>query len=394
MAQTHGSYDPKFQGVRDKFRDLLESGVELGASLTVTLDGEDVVNLWGGYADPARSRPWNEDTIVNVFSTTKTICALAVLLLINEGELSPYDKVSKYWPEFAANGKENVEVRHLLSHSSGVAAFEDPITLQEMCDSYELVIARLEKQPARWEPGTASGYHAWTYGYLLGELVRRKTGLSLTDFVAQRIAGPLGADLQIGAKEQDWPRVAELVPPPAPPAHIMPEPETSPDSLKHKMLYPFPDPSFANTVPWKKAEIAAANGHSNSKALATIWSRALTTSDESKRLLSQETIDLIYKEQTYGPDLCMGFPIRYGIGMGLRGNGDTPVDSWLPEGRICFWGGWGGSMLLNDLDRRVTIAYAMNKMSPGAAGNEAIYAYVAEIYKALEVPIPTANGNI
>ncbi|KAK1545571.1 beta-lactamase [Colletotrichum paranaense] len=393
MAETHGTCEAKFQGVRDKFSELLGSGVELGACLTVTIDGEDVVNLWGGYADANRTRPWKEDTIVNVFSTTKTICALAGLILINEGEISPYDKVSKYWPEFAANGKENVEVRHLLSHSSGVAAFEDPITLQEMSDSYEEVISRLEKQPARWEPGTKSGYHAWTYGYLIGELVRRKTGLTLTEFVSQRIAGPLGADMQIGAKEKDWPRVAELIPPPAPPAHIMPEQDEDPDSLKHKMLHPFPDPSFANTGPWKKAEIAAANGHGNSKALATIWSRYLTIGDESKRLLSQKTIDLIYNEQTYGPDLCMGFPVRYGIGMGLRGNGNTPVDSWFPEGKICFWGGWGGSMLINDLDRRITIAYAMNKMSLGSAGNEAVYAYVAEIYKALGVPVGTPNAQ-
>ncbi|KXH67076.1 beta-lactamase [Colletotrichum salicis] len=302
-----------FEGVRNKVSELLGSGVELGACLTVTIDGEDVVNLWGGYADANRTRPWKEDTIVNVFSTTKTICALAGLILINEGEVLPYDKVSKYWPEFAANGKENFEVRHLLSHSSGVVACENPITLQEMCDPYEEVISRLEKQPARWEPGIKSGYHAWTYGYLIGELMRRKTGLTLTD---------------------------------------------------------------------------------NSKALATIWSKYLTISDESKRILSQDTIDPIYKEQTYGPDLCIGFPVRYGIGMGLKGNGNTPVDSWLPEGKICFWGGWGGSMLINDLDRRITIAYAMNKMSLGSAGNEAVYAYVAEIYKALGVPVGTTNGKI
>ncbi|KAK1948671.1 beta-lactamase [Colletotrichum sublineola] len=393
MAQAHGNCDPKFQRVGEKFKQLLESGQELGASLTVNIDGEEVINMWGGYADAKRTRPWNEDTIVNVFSTTKTISALAVLLLINDGELSPYDKVSKHWPEFAVNGKENVQVRHLLSHTSGLAVFEDPITMEELCD-YDAAVSRLEKQAPRWEPGTASGYHAWTYGYPIGELVRRKTGLTLREFVAQKIAGPLDADFQIGAKEEDWPRVAELVPPPLPPADFVMPSNMDPDSLPAKMLCPRPDASFANTESWRRAEIGAANGHSNSQAIAKIWSKALTVGDESQRLLSKDTIDLIFTEQSYSPDLCLGAPIRFGTGLGIRGNGDTIIDYWIPEGRLCFWGGWGGSMVINDVDRHITIAYAMNKMDAGSAGNDAVRSYVAEIYEALGVPIPASNRSI
>ncbi|KAK2050312.1 beta-lactamase [Colletotrichum somersetense] len=392
MAQAHGKCDPKFQGVYKKFRELLESGQELGASLTVNIDGEEVVNIWGGYADAKRTRPWNQDTIVNVFSTTKTISALAVLLLINDGKLSPYDKVSRYWPEFAGNGKEKIEVRHLISHTSGIAVFEDPITMEELCD-FKSTVSRLEKQAPRWEPGTASGYHTWTYGYLVGELVRRVTGLALRDFVAQKIAAPLNADFQIGAKEEDWPRVAELVPPPRPLSDFIALPKMDPDSLPAKMLHPVPDASFANTEPWRRAEIGAANGHSNSQAIARIWSRALTVGDESQRLLSKDTIDLIFTEQSYGLDLCFGIPIRFGIGLGIRGNGDAFIDSWIPEGRLCFWGGWGGSMVINDVDRHITIAYAMNKMDAGAAGNNAVRSYVAEIYKALGVHTPSTNGK-
>ncbi|KAK1977219.1 beta-lactamase [Colletotrichum cereale] len=392
MTQAHGRCDSKFQGVGEKFQKLLESGQELGASLTVNIDGEEVINIWGGYADAKRSRLWNEDTIVNVFSTTKTISALAVLLLIDDGQLSPYDKVSKYWPEFAVNGKENVEVRHLLSHTSGLAVFEDPITLEEMCD-FDATVSRLEKQAPRWEPGTASGYHTWTYGYLIGELVRRKTGLALREFVAQKVAGPLNADFQIGAKEEDWPRVAELVPPPLPVSGFIAPTKMDPDSLAAKVLQPTPDASFANTEPWRRADIGAANGHSNSQAIAKIWSRALTIGDERQRLLSKDAIDLIFTEQSYGPDLCFDAPIRFGTGLGIRGNGDTVMDSWIPEGRLCFWGGWGGSMVINDVDRHITIAYAMNKMDAGAAGNDAVRSYVAEIYKVLGVPISTANGK-
>ncbi|KAL1846983.1 hypothetical protein Daus18300_014087 [Diaporthe australafricana] len=383
MAQIHGTYDPKFEGVFAKLQQFLESGQEVGASLTVNIDGKDVVNLWGGYASEERNRPWNEDTIVNVYSTTKTISALAVLLLINDGQLSPYDKVSKYWPEFAVNGKQDIEVRHLLSHTSGLGVFEEPTTLDELCDT-ELMVSRLETQAPQWEPGTASGYHCWTYGTLLGELVRRRTGLSLREFVSQRISGPLGADFQIGAAEHDWDRIAELIPPP--PFNMADMPKLEPDSLMVKMMNPMADATFAHTPQWRKAEIGAVNGHTNSQGLARIWSNAVTISDESKRLLSKDTIDLIFKEQSYGTDLCLGQPVRFGIGLGIRGNGDTLVDSWLPEGRLCFWGGWGGSLVINDLDRHITIGYTMNKMENGTAGNNSVKAYVAEIYKALGVP--------
>lgn len=394
MAQTHGTYDPKFQAVYEKFKEFIESGQEVGASLTVNIDGKDVVNLWGGFASGERDRPWNEDTIVNVYSTTKTVSALAVLLLINEGQLSPYDKVSKHWPEFAANGKQDVEIRHLLSHTSGLAVIEAPMTIDELCD-VSLVTPRLAAQAPLWEPGTASGYHSWTYGFLLGEVVRRRTGLSLTEFVAQRIAAPLAADFQIGAAEKDWPRIAELIPPP--PAAVAEMAQIDPESMMARMLYPVADPSYANTPTWRGAEIGAGNGHTNSQALARIWSKALTISDESKRVLSNDTIDLIFKEQSYGPDLCIGIPIRFGIGMGIRGNGDAIIDSWIPEGRVCFWGGWGGSMVINDVDRHMTIGYAMNKMEMGTAGNTSVKVYVDEIYKALGITLPSqeaAGGHL
>ncbi|OLN85067.1 Beta-lactamase domain-containing protein 2-like protein 3 [Colletotrichum chlorophyti] len=389
MANIHGTYDPKFQGVFEKFRQFIESGQEVGASLTVKIDGEDAINIWGGYASPDHTRPWNEDTIVNVFSSTKTLSALAVLLLINDGQLSAYDKVSKYWPEFAANGKQDIEVRHLLAHTSGIAVFEDDTTPEDLCNT-GLIVSRLEKQAPRWEPGTASGYHSWTYGYLLGEVVRRRTGLSLKEFISQKVAVPLGADIQIGAHEKDWDRIAQLIlPPPFNPDDL---PKSDPDSLTVKMIYPIPDEAFLHSAKWRNAEIGSGNAHTNSQALAQVWSGALTISDDSKRLLSKETIDLIFKEQSYGVDLCIGLPVRVGIGMGLRGNGDALIDAWVPKGNVCFWGGWGGSMVINDLDHRITIAYAMNKLESGSTGNASVKAYVAEIYKALGVPVGTGEA--
>ncbi|OLN89246.1 Beta-lactamase domain-containing protein 2-like protein 2 [Colletotrichum chlorophyti] len=391
MAPPHGTYDSMFQGVYDSFQQLLESGQELGASLTVNIDGRDVVDLWGGYADTARNRPWNENTIVNVWSTTKTISALAVLLLIEEGQLSPNDEISRYWPEFAVNGKKDIQVRHLLSHNSGIAIFEEPLAFKDLCDR-QFIVSKLEKQLIQWQPGTASGYHCWTYGYLIGELVRRKTGLSLTDFVSRKIAGPLHADFQIGAKEEDWARIAEMVPPQI---RLASDSKFETNPLQAGIFNPFPNVDFTNTSLWRRAEIGSGNGHTNSKALARIWSRAITITDNRQRLLSKKTIDLIFEEQSYGPDLCLGFPVRFGIGMGIRGNGNTPVDSWLPEGRICYWGGWGGSMVVNDVDRHITIAYTMNKMENTSTGNKAFRRYAKEIYRALGVSVscaPTVNS--
>ncbi|KAK8078496.1 hypothetical protein PG996_004666 [Apiospora saccharicola] len=222
MAQVQGTCAPRFDKVRTLFQSHLDSGLEIGASLTVNLAGETVLDLYGGHSDAARTVPWVRDTLVPVASSTKTVTALAVLLLVDEGTIaSVNDKVSQYWPEFAANGKQDVEIRHLLGHTSGVAGWEGPITMAEICDPDSNATARLAAQAPWWEPGTAGGYHAWNYGHLLGEVVRRVTGgTRLKEFVAQRIAGPLGADFQIGLREEDEGRVSEFIaPPPPPPAN-------------------------------------------------------------------------------------------------------------------------------------------------------------------------------
>src|SRR5215218_9221253 len=212
MAEVHGSCDDRFSGVREALARNLEAD-ELGASIAVDLDGETVVDLWGGYRDAEHTTPWAEDTIVNVWSTTKTVLNLAALMLVDRGVLDPFSPVAKYWPEFAANGKENIEVRHLMSHTSGVSGWEQPFVAEDMYD-WNTSTSRLAAQAPWWEPGTASGYHANNQGHLVGEVIRRITGKHLKQFVAEEIAGPLGADFQIGAVEADWGRIAPVVPPP------------------------------------------------------------------------------------------------------------------------------------------------------------------------------------
>ena len=210
-----GTCSARFEPLRELFAAKLASGEELGASVAVHIDGEMVVDLWGGWADEARTVPWGENTIANVFSTTKAMTSLAALVLVDRGELDLDATVARYWPEFAANGKAHVKVRHLLSHTSGVSGWEQPITLDDLYD-WDKSTALLAAQAPWWEPGTASGYHMLNYGHLIGEVVRRITGQRLGAFLAAHVAGPLRADFHIGLPPSEFHRVANVVPPPFP----------------------------------------------------------------------------------------------------------------------------------------------------------------------------------
>ena len=205
----------RFPAVREAFEQNLSSGADVGASFAATKGGELVVDIWGGWADEAKTRPWEKDTVVNVYSTTKTMTALTALLVADRGELDFTAPVAKYWPEFAANGKADIKVSHLMSHSSGLAGWEEKVTLEDMYD-WEKVTALLAAQAPWWEPGTASGYHAISQGYLVGEVIRRITGRTVGTVFREEIAEPLGADFWIGLPASEDGRVAELIPPPTP----------------------------------------------------------------------------------------------------------------------------------------------------------------------------------
>jgi CubicO group peptidase (beta-lactamase class C family) len=378
MVTVSGQCDARFAPVRDAFAARLDSGDELGASLVVDIDGTTVIDLWGGWRDVEQSAPWTEETIVNVWSTTKTVTNLAALMLVDRGRLDLRAPVAAYWPEFAANGKEAVEVRHVLAHTSGVSGWDAPFAVEGMYD-WEAATARLAAQRPWWMPGTASGYHALNQGHLVGELVRRVTGKSLKAFVAEEIAGPLGADFQIGAAEADWARISPVVPPPPLPFDMA---ALDPDSPAYKTLTgPAADAATANTPGWRRADIGAANGHGNARSVARILKAlALGGAVDGVRLLSPATIDAIFEEQSHGPDLVLGVPLRFGIGYGLP---DPETLPYLPQGRACFWGGWGGSVILMDLDRRTTVSYMMNKMAAGVVGSDRSASYVRAIYDCL-----------
>ncbi|KAF3003209.1 hypothetical protein E8E13_009728 [Curvularia kusanoi] len=394
MAQVSGICDERFAKVRDLIKSRIDADEELGASFVVNIDGKNVVDLWGGYADAAKTKAWEENTITNVWSSSKTVVSLAALVLIDRGLLDPFEKVSKYWPEFGVNGKEDVEVRHFLSHSSGVSGWEEPIDYAEMCD-ISASTARLAAQAPWWTPGTQSGYHSITMGHLINELVVRVTGKTMAQFVKDELTGPLGADFQFGVPKEEYSRVAEIIPPPAPPQDWKPEAPTGTAGMDmtsvfaKTLLNPVMDATVANGDLWRSSVVPAANGFTDARGIGRLLSFVSckgTIGD--KKLLKPETVDLIFNEQTRGPDLVLTNKMRTGIGFGLNGIGSEGVGHWVPEGQICFWGGWGGSMVLCDVGRGLTITYMMNKMSAVGLGSGNAKEYIWEIYRALGVAIP------
>src|SRR3954467_12043336 len=247
MAEVHGSCEDRFAAVREEFARQLDAE-ELGGSIAMDVDGDTVVDIWGGYRDEGRTTPWTRDTIVNVWSTTKTITALAVLTLAEQGRLDLDAPVAEYWPEFAANGKERVLVRHLMAHTSGVAGWDPPFTVEDMYD-WDTSTARLAAQAPWWEPGTASGYHANNQGHLLGEVLRRIDGRPLKQYVAEELAGPLGAASQSGARPEDEGRIAPVVPPPPLPIDLSTLDPASP--VFRCFTGPVADAAKANTPEWR-----------------------------------------------------------------------------------------------------------------------------------------------
>ncbi|MEE6170100.1 MULTISPECIES: serine hydrolase domain-containing protein [unclassified Mycolicibacterium] len=374
---VHGHCAARFQPVRDALAEAIAGGEETGAAIAIDVDGELVVDIWGGYADAARTRLWTADTIVNVWSSTKTVTALAALMLIDRGLVEAAAPVAAYWPEFAANGKQHVEFRHLLTHSSGLSGWEPPFGAEDIYD-WEKSTAALAAQAPWWPPGTAPGYHALTHGHLIGEVLRRVTGTTLKEFVRDEIAGPLGADFQIGARPEDTDRIAEVIPAAEPldiPMDQLSEPAV-------KTFLGAPPPTVANTAAWRAADIGAANGHGNARSLAKILSAiSLGGTVDGVRLLRPETVDSIFKLELEGPDMVLlGHPLRWGLGFGLPQRETVP---FIPDGKICFWGGWGGSWETMNPDQRTTFAYVMNRMGPGVEGSERTARYLTLFYEAL-----------
>ena len=375
MAEISGTSTSEYARLGDLLSETLDSGEDVGASVSVTVEGETVVDIWGGWADEAQTTPWGRDTITNVWSTTKTMTFLSTLVLAERGLLGYHEKVSTYWPEFAQNGKADIEVRHLMGHTSGVSAWEQPVAVEDIYD-WEKSTAMLAAQAPWWTPGEGSGYHALNQGHLLGEVIRRIDGRMLGQFFADEIAGPLDADFHIGLDPSEFDRVSNVIPPPALAIDMS---TMDPDSVLIKTFTgPAPDATESWTPEWRQATIGAANGHGNARSVARIQAIVANGGTvDGVELLSPDTIKMIFEEQANGVDRVLGLPVRFGMGYALH----SIAVPYLPEGNYAYWGGWGGSSIIVDIDRKITFAYVMNRMDDGLLGDTRSIDLATEVFK-------------
>lgn len=364
---AHGHCDPRFAAVREAFCEGFRSRDEVGAAVAVTRDGVPMVDLWAGSADQTRTRPWERDTIVNLYSCTKALTALCALQQVERGALDLDAPVARYWPEFAAAGKHEVPVRWLLSHRAGLPAVKAPLSAEALYD-WNAMCQALAAQEPWWEPGTRHGYHALTFGWLVGELVRRVTGRSLGTYFREEIAEPLGLDLHIGLAASEHGRVAEL--------SEIPVDQLDPNgmSLAHVILADpqsmaalafLNPPAIAlgpNNAAWRSAEIPGANGHGGARDLARLYGALACGGDlDGVRVLGPALLRQIATEQSYGPDLVLQVPTRFGLGVMLPQ--DRP-DARFSSASAFGHPGAGGSIGFADPEHRLGFAYVMNRMGP------------------------------
>jgi CubicO group peptidase (beta-lactamase class C family) len=380
-VEISGTCSKKFGAVKDAFAANFAKNGDVGASAAMVMNGELVVDLWGGSQDVKGTTPWQRDTIINVFSTTKTMSCLSLLVLVSRGLVDVDAPVAKYWPEFGQNGKGNVLVRHLLSHTAGLPAWDQRIDATDLYDWHK-VTGMLAEQATWWEPGWKSGYHALTQGNLVGEVVRRVDGRSVGRFFAEEIAGPLNADMHIGLAAQHDARVALVIP--APPLQFgSGDGSVKPDrdSIAYRASNPRLTAEQSWEIPWRRAEIPAGGGHGNARGVAL--AQAAVSHGGSLHgvdLLSKKTIDRIFDVQAAGRDLVLGIGVTFGVGYGLN----SPRNPISPNARVCYWGGWGGSLVVNDVDAGFTIAYVMNRMGEGTVGDDRAHTLLRAVYASLD----------
>jgi CubicO group peptidase (beta-lactamase class C family) len=322
--------------------------------------------LWAGHADQARTRPWQRDTLVNVWSTTKGMTAICAHRLVEQGKLDLDAPVARYWPEFAAQGKGELPVRWLLSHRAGLAAVKEVLPPEALYD-WDAMCKALAAERPWWTPGEDHGYHAITFGWLVGEVVRRIDGRSLGRYFREEVAGPLGADFRIGLPDSEHGRVAEMsaIPPPGPDGMpFLNALLSDPDGLTARAFANPPSIAAGANVPeWRRAEIPGANGHATAEAIARVYSAlAVGGRVDGVDVLSPESIERCRDEQSRGLDRVLQIPTRFGQGFML--SQDEPLTSFGPNPGSFGHPGAGGSVGFADPQAKLSFGYAMNRMGP------------------------------
>lgn len=378
-----GTCEPRFASVREAFvRNFTERG-DLGAALCVYHRGRPVVDLWGGVVSRETQRPWRRDTLSIVFSATKGVTAIVVHRLLERGVLALDAPVAKWWPEFAAAGKASITLRHVLTHRAGLAAVRAKLTLEEVL-AWHPVCAAIAAQAPDPGQGAVHGYHARSYGWILGEVVRRATGRSLGRVFADEIAAPLGLEFWIGLPEAQEPRVATLYAPPEPgdpKRRAVLARLTGPDTLLGRVLSG-PSNLFSygpmwNTRPLRAAEMPSSNGIGDARALARLYAATIGEVD-GVRLLAPETIARASAIEADGPDAVILMPTRFGLGFML-----PPTLSAACRAGSFGHPGAGGSLGFADPGAEIGFGYVMNQMQMGITGDPRAAALVEAVYASL-----------
>ena len=399
-----GYCDDRFLEAKTLFERNIKNGFELGGAVSVELRGKKIIDLWGGYTDQAKTTLWHENTIINVFSTTKGIAAICLLQLVEKGLLDLDEPVTTYWPEFSENAKENIPVRYLFCHKSGLCGIKTPLKTGAFTD-WNLICSELAKQSTFWEPGTAHGYHGLTYGYLIGELLRRIDGRSIGTYFREEIADPLELDFWIGLPTSEFHRVSDIYP--AKPSFVeklLPILAKLPKSFfpnRLQILFDFNDTSTpvgaafnnprisndeifeANTTAWRQAEIPAANGHGSARSIAKLYGILANGGTRNEvHVLNPETIEMGRTTQAEGKDLVLGnMHTRFGLGF-MLGTKDVSMG---PNINSFGHGGAGGSLGFADPDNHISLGFVMNQMHRGITAWKTATEVADSVYKTLDI---------
>ena len=389
-GRVHGHFHPRFEALAEAFVANFDERGEVGASLCLTLDGETVVDLWGGWADAEAERPWNDDTVTVVFSSTKGVVALAAHTLVAAGELDLNAPVSRNWPEFASNGKEDATVRMMLDHSVGVPAFRDKLGQQDCCD-WEIMVGRLEREEPFWRPGTRGGYHMANFGWTVGELVRRVSGQSLGSYVRSELAEPTGAEFWIGLPESEEPKVAPVIS--ARPVRGAPQSRFIQALLKQgsiSSLAYFNQGGFKpNSRACRAAEIGGGGGVGNARGLARLYAPFACGGElAGKRFVDADTLAAMGEVAIAShDDATLLIPTRFGLGfmksIDNRRSLEVDKSSAILSSAAFGHAGAGGSLGFADPQARISFGYVMNKMGPGILLNERGQSLVDATYRCL-----------